>query len=93
MTLRLDKELITEELIQWIHDDRSEEKQPKIEVSSDSRLLDEQIFDSMKVLQFITWLEQRYGVHIGVEQMTAEFFSTPKVVAERVRALMMPKQP
>jgi acyl carrier protein len=76
------------DILQWIKQDRIEEELPSIELTTDSKLLEDEIFDSLKIMQFIGWLEIKYPVKVGVENMTADFFSSPEVVANNVVQLL-----
>jgi acyl carrier protein len=76
------------DILQWIKQDRIEEELTSIELKEDSKLLEDEIFDSLKIMQFIAWLEGKYPVKVGVENMTADFFSSPEVVANNVVKLL-----
>ncbi len=78
---------LTQTIIDWVIQDRKEEELDPLDIAADSRLLDEEIFDSLKILQFVAWLEQEYQLTIGVELLTTEFFASPRSIAEHVVAL------
>ncbi len=75
------------QILQWIHLDRDEEGLPAIELTGDTALLDEGVFDSMKVLQFVSWLEGTFAITIGVDELTPAFFASPRTVAAGVDRL------
>lgn len=75
---------LTTEIIDWIQAERKDAEEEEIEVGANTNLLEDGVFDSMKILQFVTWLESRYKISIGVEQLTPKFFSTPDRVARQV---------
>jgi len=75
------------EVIAWIEQDRQAEQAAPLTLTAESALLEEGIFDSMKILQFVAWLEESYGVTVGVESLTAEQFASPRQIANLVTQL------
>lgn len=75
------------EIIDWIHRDRADEGLGSIDVTAQTQLLEEGVFDSMKILEFVNWLETTYGINIGVEELTPKFFASPQTVATEVLKL------
>jgi acyl carrier protein len=58
-----------------------------IEVTSDLRLLDTGLLDSMSVLSLVMEIEQRCGIRIPEEEIVAANFRTPAHLWELVSAL------
>lgn len=80
-------EAIAAVIVRWIRQDRSAEGLDEILVTPDTELLEEGVFDSAKLLEFVVWLESTYGIAVGVEQLTPTFFATARTVAAYVAQL------
>jgi len=80
----MNKNQIIAEIIQWIEDDRRAENLEPITLTAKTLLLEQLVFDSLKILQFVNWLEQNYAVVIGIENMTASFFASPESIATQL---------
>jgi acyl carrier protein len=80
---------ILAEVIEWIRNDRAAEGLEEIELTPDIALLEQQVFDSMKILEFVNWLESSYAISIGVEKLTPKLFSSPRTVANEVHLLQL----
>jgi len=81
---------ITAAIIEWIAQGRRDEGQDPLELFPDSPLLEEGVLDSLKLMQFVAWLEGRYGITIGVESLTPKAFATPAAIAGLVQRLAAP---
>lgn len=75
------------DVLTWIREDREREHLAPVELTPETALLAERIFDSMKVLEFVLWLESRFGVTIGPDHLTPAFFSSPRAVVAGVLQL------
>ena len=71
------------QVVNWLKSELS--KSPLSDsLTEDSELIQSEIFDSMLILRCVSWLESQYDVNIGVELMTPDFFSSPKVIANNI---------
>jgi len=78
---------IVSEIMTWIAEDRVEEALQPVVLQPDTRLLDAGIFDSLKLLQFVGWLEDHYRIKVDVTSLTPQVFATPQSIAELVGRL------
>ncbi|HZF89582.1 acyl carrier protein [Streptomyces sp.] len=62
-------------------------REPGLEVTSDLRLLDTGLLDSMSVLTLVVEIEQRCGIRIPEEEMVAANFRTPAHLWDLVSSL------
>jgi len=58
-----------------------------IEVRPDTDLLESGLLDSLDFLHLVTFIEEQYQLEIPVELLTADNFSTPKIVGELVERI------
>lgn len=54
---------------------------------ADTDLFDAEIIDSFEIIKLVMQLEEKFGVVIGVERVTAENFRTVNSIANLVREL------
>lgn len=76
-------EKISKDIIVWINKNRSTDEEEFL-LDADTALLDDGVFNSIKILEFIVWLEKTYDIIINVEQMTPDFFSSPGIIAKQI---------
>jgi len=79
---------LVNEIITWIDCDRNEEGLEPVKIKPEDKLLQDEIFDSLKILQFISWLEVKYKINIGVKHMTPKFFESPLSIANNLHSLL-----
>lgn len=83
----MSKQAIITTISNWIKQDRISEQLDAVEVSPDTRLLDAAIFDSLKLMLFVSWLEEHYEIKVGIEHLTPQLFATPDSIATLVQQL------
>lgn len=60
------------------------EVNPYITIDAASRLIEEDILDSMGILVLVTELESKYHITVPLEKLKVEYFETVSAVAEFV---------
>lgn len=54
------------------------------EITADASLLEQGVIDSVTMVDLITFLESRYGIHIDDEEMTPENFDSLNAIVALV---------
>jgi acyl carrier protein len=57
-----------------------------MEVTADESLIDTDILDSMGVVQLVTYLEEKFDIRFGDDEITAENFGTLNAINNLVSA-------
>ena len=52
----------------------------------DTRLIDEEIIDSLGIFLLVTFIQERFGVEVGPEEVTLENFESVAAIAQLVSA-------
>lgn len=74
-------------ILKWITAEAELETGESVEVHVDTKLLEESVFDSMKLLTLVGALEEQFHIEIGAEDMIPTHFSTPRSIARLVDRL------
>ena len=53
-------------------------------LSDDTRLIDEEIIDSLGIFLLVTFIQERFGVEVGPEEVTLENFESVSAIAQLV---------
>jgi acyl carrier protein len=80
----MDITTVVDDVIQWMRKQRELDQLPAELIDAQTDVITEGIFDSMKLLQLINYLEETYGITISVEFMLPANLSTPQGIAEMV---------
>jgi acyl carrier protein len=71
---------LEKELLDYFHE-RSEET-----LTANTDLVEDNVIDSMGVMELIEFLEARYGVQLDMEDLTIENFATVQDIANLIEA-------
>ena len=52
------------------------------EVSDDTLLIEENIIDSLGIMKLLLFIEEKYSIHIGDDELVPENFETPSAIAK-----------
>lgn len=80
-------ERIVLEIADWVKHNSETDDGNELTIGLTTPLLEEGLLDSMQLLELLNWMEAKYAISVGVENLTAEFFSTPGAIAEQVLLL------
>ena len=64
-----------------------EEIQPYEEIEFETKLFDEEILDSLEFVEFLTAIEDVFGIHIPEEQINRSNFSTILEIEKLLKSL------
>ena len=62
---------------------------PASELLDDTRMIDEEIIDSLGIFLLVTFIQERFGVEVAPEEVTIENFETVKSIADLVSAKLV----
>ncbi|MFW2541779.1 acyl carrier protein [Primorskyibacter sp. 2E107] len=68
-------------IISWI-EDAAAPRFGAVDVTPETPLLEEQLLDSLQLMDLVYHLEETQGVTIPLEMLTPENFATPNAVAQ-----------
>lgn len=57
-----------------------------VAITDDTRLVDEEVIDSLGIFLLVNFLQDRFGVEIGPEEVTLENFESVSAITELVEA-------
>ncbi len=60
---------------------------PYVEITAGTKLLEEEVLDSLSILLLIDGLEERYGVEIPLDKLKIEDFQTVSCIADMINRL------
>jgi acyl carrier protein len=78
------EQLVREFILQEFMQDKS----PSL-LTDDTRLVDEEIIDSLGIFQLVNFLQERFGIEIGPEDVTLENFETTKAMISLVESRLV----
>ncbi len=78
---------VLEGILAWINKESGMSDPVRGGVQEDSRLLEENFLDSLRLLKLVSHLEETYRIEIGVENMLPTNFATPAEIAGLVLKL------
>lgn len=61
---------------------------PGVTVDEQVSLLDEQVLDSLRMMDLVTRLEQRYGIRVGQEDLSPDNFDSIAAIGAYVNRLL-----
>lgn len=61
---------------------------PYVEIDVDTKLLDEEILDSMSFLLMLNEIESEFNVHIPAESVNAENYKDVNTIANYIQSIM-----
>jgi acyl carrier protein len=79
-------------ILEWIRENCPQIPADK-PLDSGTRLLDENLLDSLQIVQLAAFLEQEFQVSVPMEEMMPENFETADAVASLVRKLPKTEAP
>ena len=62
---------------------------PASDLLDDTRMIDEEIIDSLGIFLLVTFIQERFGVEVAPEEVTIENFETVKAIADLVSGKAM----
>lgn len=83
-----EKGSVLAQVVAWINEERSADHDPEEAIGADTKLLEGGVLESMKLLKLVAYLEESYGIEIGVENMLPTNFATPAAIVEMVLGLV-----
>lgn len=63
------------------------ELNPYVEITAGTKLLEEEILDSLSILLLIDGLEERYGIEIPLDRLKVEDFQTISTIVDMISRL------
>lgn len=63
------------------------ELNPYVEITAGTKLLEEEVLDSLSILLLIDGLEERYGIEIPLDKLKTEDFQTISSIMDMVNRL------
>lgn len=64
------------------------ERTPDVEIDDEMNLIDAEIVDSLGIMLLVDWLQERFDVAIGPEEVTIDNFETVNAMAQLVQGKM-----
>jgi len=79
---------LTQTILAWLK--KAGAKLGDAEIVADTELIDEGVLDSLEILRLVSFLEERFGIAVPVEEFVPENFRTPATVAAMMARLCSP---
>jgi acyl carrier protein len=52
-----------------------------VEITDNTPLIEQNILDSLAIMKLLLFIEEKYSIHIGDEELIPEHFESPKAIA------------
>jgi D-alanine--poly(phosphoribitol) ligase subunit 2 len=76
---------LTQTILAWLK--KAGAKFGNVEIAPDTELIEQGVLDSLEVLRLVSFLEERFGIVVPVEEFVPENFRTPAMVAAMMTRL------